>query len=129
MRPSGEIAGVLGTIRGWGMKLALDDFGTGFSSLAYLKRLPLTRLKIDASFVAGLPDDPEDVAVTSAILSLARDLGLEVVAEGVETETQQRYLVDRHCGILQGYLFARPLSVEALEAAFDRGQFMPALVL
>lgn len=129
MRPSGEIAGVLGTIRSWGMKLSLDDFGTGFSSLAYLKRLPLTRLKIDASFVAGLPDDPEDVAVTSAILSLARDLGLEVVAEGVETESQQRYLVERGCGILQGYLFARPLSAQALEAAFAKGHFLPTMVL
>ena len=126
MRPSGEIAGVLGTIRGWGMKLALDDFGTGFSSLAYLKRLPLTRLKIDGSFVAGLPDDQEDVAVTSAILSLARDLGLEVVAEGVETDQQRRYLIERHCDILQGYLFARPLPVEALEAAFAEVLIRPA---
>ena len=98
-----------------GLTLALDDFGTGYSSLSYLKRLPLRRLKIDRSFVDGLPDNPEDVAITSATLSLARDLGMEVVAEGVETEEQRAYLRSRGCGAMQGYLFSRPLGVKAFE--------------
>ena len=96
-----------------GLTLALDDFGTGYSSLSYLKRLPLRRLKIDRSFVDGLPDNPEDMAITSATLSLARDLGMDVVAEGVETEEQRAYLRSRGCGAMQGYLFSRPLGVKA----------------
>ncbi|ANQ84734.1 EAL domain-containing protein [Azoarcus olearius] len=99
-----------------GLSLALDDFGTGYSSLAYLKRLPIGRLKIDRSFVKDLPGDPEDAAVTAATLSLARDLGLEVVAEGVETVAQRDFLVARGCHTLQGYLYSRPLDVAAFEA-------------
>ena len=102
-----------------GLTLALDDFGTGYSSLAYLKRLPLRRLKIDRSFVDGLPDNPEDVAITSATLSLARDLGMEVVAEGVETEDQRGYLCKRGCRAMQGYLFSRPLGVEEFRTWFE----------
>ncbi len=99
-----------------GLTLALDDFGTGYSSLSYLKRLPIGRLKIDRSFVDGLPDNPEDVAITSATLSLARDLGMDVVAEGVETDEQRRFLRDRGCEAMQGYLFSRPLAVDAFTA-------------
>jgi diguanylate cyclase (GGDEF)-like protein len=98
---------------GLGLTLALDDFGTGYSSLSYLKRLPISRLKIDRSFVDGLPDNPEDVAITSATLSLARDLGMDVVAEGVETEAQRGYLGERRCTAMQGYLFSPPLGVTA----------------
>ncbi len=99
-----------------GLTLALDDFGTGYSSLSYLKRLPLRRLKIDRSFIDGLPDNPEDVAITSATLSLARDLGMDVVAEGVETEAQRAYLCSRRCGAMQGYLISRPLEVREFGA-------------
>ncbi|HNV92314.1 MAG TPA: EAL domain-containing protein, partial [Thauera aminoaromatica] len=102
-----------------GLTLALDDFGTGYSSLSYLKRLPLRRLKIDRSFVDGLPDNPEDAAITSATLSLARDLGMEVVAEGVETEEQRGYLRKRGCRAMQGYLFSRPLGVEEFRTWFE----------
>ena len=102
-----------------GLTLALDDFGTGYSSLSYLKRLPLRRLKIDRSFVDGLPDNPEDAAITSATLSLARDLGMEVVAEGVETEEQRGYLCKRGCRAMQGYLFSRPLGVEEFGTWFE----------
>ncbi|RTL35952.1 MAG: EAL domain-containing protein, partial [Rhodocyclaceae bacterium] len=86
------------------------DFGTGYSSLSYLKRLPLTRLKIDRSFVQDLPGDPEDAAIATATLSIARDLGLDVVAEGVETEAQRDFLLERQCRVMQGYLLARPQS-------------------
>ncbi|NTV09593.1 MAG: EAL domain-containing protein [Zoogloea sp.] len=99
-----------------GLRLALDDFGTGYSSLALLKRFPIRRLKLDRSFVMDLPGDLEDAAVTSATLTMARDLGLEVVAEGVETHAQREYLLTRGCNLMQGYLYSRPIPPEAVPA-------------
>src|SRR5262249_35271932 len=87
----------------------IDDFGTGFSSLAQLMRLPVNRLKIDKSFVHRLPADGGAAAVVSTIAALGRALGLSVVAEGVETAEQQRFLIEHEVTALQGYLFARPL--------------------
>jgi diguanylate cyclase (GGDEF)-like protein len=113
MEPSSELSGRLQDLVDLGLTLALDDFGTGYSSLSYLKRLPIARLKIDRSFVDDLPGNAEDAAVTSAALSLARDLGMQVVAEGVETEAQRQYLAERGCHAMQGYLFSRPLTVDA----------------
>lgn len=101
-----------------GVTLALDDFGTGYSSLSILKKLPIGRLKLDKSFVEDLPGDPEDAAIASAALSIARDLSMEVVAEGVETEAQCAYLLEKGCHIMQGYLFSQALTVEAFEARF-----------
>ncbi len=109
MQPSDALHERLQRLGGLGLGLALDDFGTGYSSLAYLKRLPISRLKIDRSFVRDLPGDAEDVAVASATLSLARDLGLEVVAEGVENAAQLEWLKARDCQIVQGFLFAPAL--------------------
>jgi EAL domain-containing protein (putative c-di-GMP-specific phosphodiesterase class I) len=91
-----------------GFGLALDDFGTGYSSLAYLKRMPLTHLKIDRSFVQDLPGDAEDAAIATATLSIARDLGLAVIAEGVETPAQRDFLLTRQCRVMQGYLLSPP---------------------
>ena len=113
MEPSAELSGRLQDLVDLGLTLALDDFGTGYSSLSYLKRLPIARLKIDRSFVDDLPGNAEDAAVTSAALSLARDLGMQVVAEGVETPAQRQYLAERGCHAMQGYLFSRPLTVDA----------------
>lgn len=115
MQPSDELFDRLTELVRMGVKLALDDFGTGYSSLAYLKRLPINRLKLDKSFVRDLPGDPEDAAITSAAISMARDLGMEVVAEGVETVEQSAYLAERGCTIMQGYLFAHPMPASALE--------------
>ncbi|OEC94232.1 histidine kinase [Rhizobium sp. YK2] len=99
-----------------GVSLAMDDFGTGYSSLSTLRRFPLSRLKIDRSFIADIPEKPGDMAITSAIVSLGRTLDLEVVAEGVETEEQARFLEGAGCELLQGYLFARPLPSSEIES-------------
>jgi diguanylate cyclase len=121
MQPSPDTEHQFATLRSMGLGLALDDFGTGYSSLSYLKRLPLTRLKIDRSFVQDLPGDPEDAAIASATLSIARDLGLEVVAEGVETEAQRDFLLTRQCHIMQGFLLGRPMPGAGITRLLQEG--------
>ena len=111
-------AQTLTRLRELGVSVALDDFGTGYSSLAYLKRLPIDALKLDQSFVAGLPDDPYDLAIVQAVTGLARKTGLEIVAEGVETQAQAQAL--RECGIerAQGYLFSPSVDGDTLLKGF-----------
>jgi diguanylate cyclase (GGDEF)-like protein/PAS domain S-box-containing protein len=99
-----------------GVKLAIDDFGTGYSSLGYLKRFPIDRLKIDRSFVSGLPSDESDVGIVNAIVNLGRALHLRIVAEGVETEAQREFLLRSGCEQYQGFLFAPALDSASFEA-------------
>jgi len=99
-------------IRTQGFGLSVDDFGTGYSSLSYLKRFPLTILKIDKSFVDGLPHDDDDISIATAILNLAHNLNIKVVAEGVETIEQLLFLKEADCNFAQGYFISRPLSAE-----------------
>ena len=100
---------LLEELKALGVKIALDDFGTGFSSLAYLKRLPIDTIKIDKTFIDDIPDDPRDCALVDTILNLGRQLDKGVVAEGVETEQQRDWLLTHDCAYLQGYLFSRPV--------------------
>jgi EAL domain-containing protein (putative c-di-GMP-specific phosphodiesterase class I) len=106
---------VLERLRALGVRLSLDDFGTGHSSLAYLKRLPLDEVKIDRSFVIGMADDADDAAIVRSTIDLARHLGLEVVAEGVETEATLRDLAGLSCHVAQGYFVSRPLPADELD--------------
>jgi diguanylate cyclase (GGDEF)-like protein/PAS domain S-box-containing protein len=101
-----------------GVKLAIDDFGTGYSSLAYLKRFPIGRLKIDRSFISGLPTDESDAGIVRAIVSMGRALRLEIIAEGVETVAQRDFLQEAGCDLYQGFLFSPALDVLAFEAKF-----------
>jgi diguanylate cyclase (GGDEF)-like protein/PAS domain S-box-containing protein len=110
----------LRVLAGLGISLAIDDFGTGYSSLAYLKKLPIHKLKIDQSFVRGLPDDDGDRAIVSAIVSMGRALHIEVVAEGVETETQQAVLQQLECDHYQGFLCAPGLPADQFRTLLSR---------
>jgi len=107
----------LDQLRELGVRIALDDFGAGYSALGYLKRLPIDELKIDRSFVEGLETDPHDMALVEAILALAQGLGLETVAEGIETPEQRQLLTRLGCPLGQGYLYAQPRPAEAIGIA------------
>jgi EAL domain-containing protein (putative c-di-GMP-specific phosphodiesterase class I) len=101
-------------LRELGLKLSIDDFGTGYSSLLRLKRMPVQKLKIDQGFVAGLPDDEDDVAIVHAIIALARAMGMRVLAEGIEQAGQADFLLNNQCELGQGYWFARPMPAEQI---------------
>jgi EAL domain-containing protein (putative c-di-GMP-specific phosphodiesterase class I) len=111
-----------------GVKTAIDDFGTGYSSLSYLKLFPLSVLKLDRGFIQGVPDDPHDTAITSAIITMAHGLGLTVVAEGVESPAQAKFLRSQGCDVLQGFLLSRPLAAKECRR-FLSGGGQPELVL
>ncbi len=110
-----QIIDTMNALKSIGIKFSLDDFGTGYSSLQYLKLLPLNQLKIDQSFVRDIATDFSDRAIVLTIITMAHSLGLDVIAEGVETEEQRQFLFDNGCSNYQGYLFSKPVAIEALE--------------
>jgi EAL domain-containing protein (putative c-di-GMP-specific phosphodiesterase class I) len=103
---------ILEQLDAMGVRISIDDFGTGYSSLLYLKRLPVSELKIDRGFVRDLPQDTEDSAIVGAIVALGRTLNLEIVAEGVETNEQREFLTRLGCNVLQGFLLGRPMPAD-----------------
>lgn len=109
-----EAISTLQKFRSMGVHLAVDDFGTGYSSMSYLQKLPVTRIKVDKSFVDGLPQDHDSVAITRAIVGLAKNFGLAITAEGVENKAQLDFLEEEACDEIQGYYFAKPMSLQEL---------------
>ena len=101
-----------------GVKISIDDFGTGYSSLSYLKKFPIDYLKIDKSFVLDIMNDKSDANIVETIISMAHNLGLKVIAEGVEDKQQLRFLQLRNCDYVQGYFFSRPIAAEVFEKEF-----------
>ncbi len=117
-----DTIGKMGILNEIGIKFSLDDFGTGFSSLQYLKRLPLDQLKIDQSFVRDIASDANDQAIVSTIIGMSHSLGLNVIAEGVETEQQKEILLNSGCSSYQGYLFSKPVPIEEFYALLRTGR-------
>lgn len=113
-------------LKNMGVRFSLDDFGTGYSSLQYLRKLPIDQLKIDQSFVRDITVDSSDKAIVSTIIAMAYSLNLEVIAEGVETLEQESLLFEQGCLHYQGYLFGKPMTVEALETILVESGFVQA---
>ena len=112
MKDSDKTIEILEKIKKLGIKVSIDDFGTGYSSLSYLKKFPVNTLKVDRSFVRDIPDDRDDMAITTAIIQMASNLDISVVAEGVETKQQGEFLAGKGCELAQGYFFSRPLPID-----------------
>ena len=115
VRGAAKVTPIMNELVAMGLALAMDDFGTGYSSLAYLKKFPITTLKIDRSFVIGVPGDENDCAIAQAIVTMGRQLRQEIVAEGIETVEQMVFLKGLGCDQLQGYLFSPPVPVAEFE--------------
>ena len=118
MRNAEEAIGIMTELKQMGVQLAIDDFGTGYSSLYNLKRFPIHNLKIDRTFVEGLPKDGDDAAIAEVIIAMAKKLGLRVIAEGVENQAQLTFLREQGCDLVQGFMFSKPLPDSAVEQLF-----------
>jgi EAL domain-containing protein (putative c-di-GMP-specific phosphodiesterase class I) len=115
-----ETIATMQALRALGVEFSMDDFGTGQSSLSSLKKLPLQQLKIDQSFIRDIATDPDDAIIVQTIIAMATNLGMEVIAEGVETTQQRDFLIDRGCLFFQGYLFGSPVPIADFEQRLDR---------
>jgi EAL domain-containing protein (putative c-di-GMP-specific phosphodiesterase class I) len=109
---------ILRKLKKLGFYISMDDFGTGYSSLSYLKQLPIDKLKIDKSFIDDVPQDEEDIIMVKTIISLAKNLNLEIIAEGVESIEQKEFLLENGCNEIQGYLYSKPLPIDDITAMF-----------
>ncbi|WP_442907183.1 putative bifunctional diguanylate cyclase/phosphodiesterase [Billgrantia diversa] len=126
LKDAEDAVDVLHDLRRMGIDVSIDDFGTGFSSLNYLKQLPISKVKIDRSFIKEVTHSADDASIVQAIISMAHHLGLTVVAEGIETEQQHRLLKGYGCELFQGYLLARPMPLEQLELLLRVGTELPS---
>jgi len=115
MRDPKKAINIMNNLHNLGVRMSIDDFGTGYSSLSYLKKFKIYKLKIDQSFVRDISTDNEDKAIVSAIISMAKLLGYQTIAEGVETVEQLEYLTSQGCDEIQGYFYSKPLSIEDFE--------------
>jgi diguanylate cyclase (GGDEF)-like protein len=129
MKDPQKVAAILRELRSQGLKISLDDFGTGYSSLGYLKNFPVDALKLDRSFVSGLPTNSDDVAIARAVIGVAHSMGLRVVAEGVETHAQRGFLADHGCDEIQGYLLSRPLPASECRTFLTQGSAVTVIAL
>ena len=120
MQDLDAVANDLRELNRLGVSVAIDDFGTGYSSLSYIKKLPVQRIKVDQSFVRNMTQDPNDAAIVRAIITLGASLGLEVVAEGVETQRQLQCLQEAGCALAQGFLLGRPAPAADISALFEQ---------
>jgi EAL domain-containing protein (putative c-di-GMP-specific phosphodiesterase class I) len=111
---------IINELHHMGVKIAIDDFGTSYSSLGYLKRFPVSSIKIDQSFIRDIITDADDASITTAIIAMGHILNLKVVAEGVETEEQLAFLAKQECDEVQGYLFAHPMPAADVAARLNR---------
>jgi EAL domain-containing protein (putative c-di-GMP-specific phosphodiesterase class I) len=120
MEDAPRLIRMLGELRQLGVQTSIDDFGTGYSSLSYLRRFPVHRLKVDRSFIIDVTTNPEDAAIVRTIIALGHNLGLKVIAEGVETQAQLEFLRRNDCDEVQGYCFSKPIPAEELGAGLPR---------
>jgi EAL domain-containing protein (putative c-di-GMP-specific phosphodiesterase class I) len=116
-----HVVSVLHRLRAMGVRISIDDFGTGYSSFSYLRRLPIDSVKVDQSFVAGIPKEQDDIEIVSAIVTLAHKLHLHVIAEGIETNEQAAFLLGQGCEEAQGYLFSKPVPAREFEKLLITG--------
>jgi EAL domain-containing protein (putative c-di-GMP-specific phosphodiesterase class I) len=125
MQSSHDTLAVMQRLSELGVTFSIDDFGTGYSNLAYLKRFPVDVLKVDRSFVKDIPDDLDDAAIADAIITMAHSLGMQVIAEGVETEQQRVFMRSHGCDAMQGFFFSRPLPVEEVSQLLKHQSPLP----
>jgi EAL domain-containing protein (putative c-di-GMP-specific phosphodiesterase class I) len=123
---SGDTLSTFRTLKAMGFSIAIDDFGTGHSTFRYLRDFPVDKIKIDRSFVSPIGADKSNEAIVSAMIDLANSLGVKVVAEGVETQEQRAFLIDRGCHMAQGYFFSLPLRAEDFAWMLGQGMCLPA---
>jgi len=126
MENAGIVEDLINLLSVQGFRIAVDDFGTGYSSLGYLKRLAIDRIKIDRLFVKDVPNDQNDSAICRAIISMAHNLNLRVIAEGVENNEQMDFLRHEHCDEVQGYIFSKPVNPNEVVEMIHQGYWHTA---
>jgi len=121
MKDAKKCIHILEKVKELGILISIDDFGTGYSSLSYLKKFPISKIKIDQSFVRDLPTDEDDVALVKAIISIAKNLNLSTIAEGVETNEQREFMLKHGCDKIQGYFYSKPIPADEMEKLLEKG--------